>query len=527
MRLRVFRGLSCEKGTPACVFKRRKGKPLETLRWMDLAVLAAYLGGTTALGCAFARRSRTTEGFTAARRRVPGWAVGLSILGTYVSSISFLALPGKALDADWSFFVFSLTLPIAAWIAVRWFVPFYRAIGEVSAYHHLEARFGSWARTYAAACYLLTQIARMGTISYLVALAMAPLVGWSIEGIILLTGGAVVVYTLVGGIEAVIWTDVVQSLVLAAGALAAAGALLAGMPEGPLQAFRIAAEHDKFSLGSLAWRWDEATFWVILLYGLTINLQNFGIDQNYVQRYVVARSPRDAARSVWLGGLLYVPISAVFFLIGTLLFAYYQAWPERLPPGLDPHATPDRVFPQFIVRGLPPGMAGLVVAGIFAAAQSTLSSSLNGSATLLLRDVYQRYFRAAAGERESMLVLYVGTLLMGILGTGAALAMTRVRTALDAWWELAGVFSGGMLGLFLLGLLVPTARGKAAAAGVIGGVVVIAWMTLSPTPRWPASLAALRSPFHPLWIPLAGTLAILGLGLAASRLGGHQEVQLR
>lgn len=505
----------------------RKGKPLHTLRWVDLVVLVTYLSGTTALGCAFGRRSRTTEGFTAARRRVPGWAVGLSILGTYVSSISFLALPGKALDSDWSFFVFSLTLPVATWIAVRWFVPFYRAAGEISAYHHLEARFGPWARTYAVACYLLTQIARMGTISYLVALAMAPLLGWSVESIILLAGGAVVVYTLVGGIEAVIWTDVVQSFVLVAGALGAVVALFAGMPEGPLQAFRIAAEHGKFGLGSFAWRWDEATFWVIFLYGLTINLQNFGIDQNYVQRYVVARSDRDAARSVWLGGLLYLPISAAFFLIGTLLFAYYQVWPERLPPGLDPHATPDRVLPHFIVRGLPPGMAGLVVAGIFAAAQSTLSSSLNGSATLLLRDVYQRYLRPAASQRESMIVLYAGTLLMGILGTGAALAMTQVRTALDTWWELAGVFSGGMLGLFLLGALVPGARGTAAAAGVTGGVVMIAWMTLSPSPRWPAGLWHLRSPFHPLLIPLAGTLVILALGVVASRHSRRRAVQLR
>lgn len=503
---------------------------METLRWMDLGVLAAYLAGTTALGCAFGRRSRTPESFTAARRRVPGWAVGLSILGTYVSSISFLALPGKALDTDWSFFVFSLTLPLAAWIAVRWFVPFYRAAGEVSAYHHLEGRFGPWARTYATACYLLTQVARMGTISYLVALAMAPLLGWSVVSIILLTGGAVVVYTLVGGIEAVIWTDVVQSIVLVGGALGAAVALLAGMPEGPGQAFRIATQYGKFGLGTLAWRWDEATFWVILLYALTINLQNFGIDQNYVQRYVVARSDREAARSVWLGALLYVPISAIFFLIGTLLFAYYHVWPDRLPAGLDPHATPDRVFPQFIVRGLPPGLAGLVVAGIFAAAQSTLSSSVNGSATLLLHDVYQRYFRPGAGRRESMVVLYLGTLLMGVLGTGTALGMTRVRTALDAWWQLAGVFSGGMLGLFLLGLLVQRARGAAAAAGVAAGVAVIAWMTLSASPRWPPRLAPLRNPCHPFLIPLAGTLAILALGMAlalvASRPVHRDKVQL-
>ncbi len=486
---------------------------LDQLRWIDLAVLVIYLLGVTGLGCAFARRSRSTEGFMAARRAVPGWAVGLSIFGTYVSSISFLALPSKAFDRDWGFFAFSLSLPIAAWVAVRWFVPFFRRAGEVSAYHHLEHRFGPWARTYAAFCYLLTQVARMGTISYLVALATSPLVGWSVPSIILVTGGLVVVYTLLGGIEAVIWTDVVQSIILIGGALACAAAILLGMPEGPGQTFRIAAEHGKFGLGSFALALDEPTFWVVLVYGLAINLQNFGIDQNYVQRYIVARSDREAARSVWLGALLYVPISATFFFIGAALFAYYHAQPELLPPSLDAAKSPDRVFPQFIVSRLPPGMVGLVIAAIFAAAQSTLSTSLNGSATLLLRDVYQRYLRPQAGERESMAVLYGATLLVGLLGTGVALAMTRVRSAIDAWWSLAGIFSGGMLGLFLLGFLSRRAGSRAAAVGVATGVLAILWMTLSLSPRWPEALRAWRSPLHEFLVPVVGTLAILAVGL--------------
>src|SRR5690606_15353060 len=150
----------------------------------------------------------------------------------------------------WNPFVFSLSLPLAAWIAVAWFVPFYRKAGEISAYHHLERRFGAWARTYAVVCYLLTQFARVGTIMFLVALALSPLVGWDVATIILVTGALVTLYTLMGGIEAVIWTDVVQSFVLMGGMAASAALLLTRMPGGPEQLFQIAAENDKFSLGS-------------------------------------------------------------------------------------------------------------------------------------------------------------------------------------------------------------------------------------------------------------------------------------
>jgi len=489
------------------------------LKQIDIAVLLIYLLGVVAFGSWFVRRSRTTEGFTAAGRSLPGWAVGLSIFGTYVSSISFLALPGKAYGDNWNPFVFSLSLPIAALIAVRFFVPFYRRYGEISAYNHLEHRFGAWARTYAVICYLLTQIARMGAIMYLVALALAPLTGWDVRAIILVTGILVTVYTLLGGIEAVIWTDVVQSTVLTAGALVCAVLLLTGMPEGPGQIFQIACEHDKFSLGSFGPSLTESTFWVVLVYGLVINLQNFGIDQSYVQRYIAAKSDKEAAKSVWLGALLYLPASAMFFFIGTALFAFYTARPELLPASVDAVGKPDSVFPHFIVTHLPPGMTGLLVAAVFAAAMSSVDSSLNCSATLVLCDLYKRYFRRSAGERESMIVLYVTTLTWGAIGTVTALAMIRVRSTLDVWWQLAGIFSGGMLGLFLLGLISRRAKNAAAATAVVSGILVILWMTLSALPAWPEALEPLRSPFHSLMIVVNGTLTILLVGLLLSRFG--------
>ena len=484
---------------------------------LDICVLAAYMAGTVAFGCWFLRKSRRPEAFMVAGGAVPAWAVGLSIFGTYVSSISFLALPGKAFSGNWNPFVFSLALPLAAWAGSRWFVPFFRRSGDVSAYSHLERRFGTWARVYAVACYLLTQMARTGSIMYLLALPLNHLLGWDARATILLTGGLVTLYTLLGGIEGVIYTDVVQSIVLIAGALACVVMIPLGMPDGPRQAVRIASAHGKFSLGGFGPSVAESTFWVVLAYGLFMNLQNFGIDQSYVQKYLAARTEAGAKRSVWMGALLYIPVSAFFFAIGTSLFAYYTARPDAFPPGIRAEVAAgggDNVFPYFIVHALPPGGAGLLIAAIFAAAMSTISSTLNCCATLTLCDIYRRFLRPGAGGRESMIALRLGTLLWGGAGVGFALGMIRIRSALDAWWTLSGIFGGGMLGLFLLGRVEPRAGGRAAAGGVAAGVLVIAWMTFTPGAAW--CPAALRSPLNHLLIPVAGTLAIMLAGLLLS-----------
>lgn len=482
------------------------------MRHLDSAVLLAYLVGIVAFGCWFVRRSGTSEAFMAAGRALPGWAVGLSIFGSYISSISFLANPGKAYADNWNAAALAFSMPLAAWIATRWFVPFYRQTGEVSAYHHLERRFGPWARTYAVVCFLLIQLARLGTILYLLALALRPVLGGDVLPIIIVMGLLVTVYPFLGGTEAVIWTGVVQALVLVGGAAVCVAALLVGMPDGPWQVFTIAAAGNKFSLGSFGPSVSESTFWVVLLYGLVTHLQNFGIDQGYVQRYITARSDAAAARSVWVGTVLFIPVSLAFFFIGTALFAFYRARPELLP--YDAGFKPDDVFPHFIAHQLPPGLTGLVIAAICAAA---MDSNLNCSATLFLCDIYRRYLRPAAGERESLWVLRLSTLGFGVLSIAAGLAMLHVRTALDAWWQLAGIFSGGMLGLFLLGRVSRRASRSHAIVAVAAGVLVILWLTLSA--KWPY----LRSPFHSLLTLVLGTLTVLLIGLAASRLAPAAE----
>jgi SSS family solute:Na+ symporter len=482
------------------------------MRALDLAVILAYSIAITVFGVHFYRRAGSATAFMVAGRRLPAWVVGLSIFATYLSSISFLALPGKAYAADWSPFAFSLSLPFAAYVAARWFVPLYRATEDVSAYAFLERRFGMWARLYAATFYLLTQVARVATILFLVALALEPLTGWNVVTIIVITGLLVTVYVAAGGVEAAIWTDVVQGVILTLGTLVCAVVLLAGMPGGPAELFAVAESHGKFALGSFDPEPYTANFWVVFVYGVVINLQNFGIDQSYVQRYQTANSLPAARHSLWLGALTYMPVSALFLFIGTALYAYYNAQPQLLPEALRTAEAADRVFPYFIVAQLPAGLTGLVIAALFAAAQSTLSTSINSSATVIATDFYRRLLRPQCAERAQLRVLRVTSVALGLLGTGAALLMISIQSTLDAWWNLAGIFSGGMLGLFLLGALSRRAGSVQAGVGMVLGLLVLCWAALSPQLG-----LAWANPFHAFMTTVMGTLTIFLVGIVLSR----------
>ena len=442
---------------------------------IDIIVFLLFTGGVVAFGCSFFKKKGTSEEFTSAGRSLPGWVVGMSIFATYVSSISYLGYPGKAFSGDWNAFVFSLSIPIASYFAARYFVPFYRSQDSISAYSFLENRFGPWARIYASSCYLLTQIARTGSILYLLALPMNVLLGWNIQTIIIVTSVAIVLYSMLGGMKAVIWTEAIQGIILIGGALVCMFILLFDMPEGPAQTFSIAMEDGKFSLGSFGSSLSESTFWVCLIYGVFTNLQNYGIDQSYVQRYHTAKNEKEAKFSALFGGYLFIPVSAVFFMIGTGLYAFYKVHPGVLPDGVGA----DYVFPFFIVNELPVGLTGLRIASIFAAGMSTIATSVTSSSTIILTDYYQR-FRKHAGNRERMLVLKLSSVGVGVAGILVAFAFMSVQSALDAWWALASIFSGGMLGLFLLGYISRKARNFDAVLGVVCGVILVCWIVISP-----------------------------------------------
>ncbi len=446
---------------------------------IDLIIFLVFTLGVVVFGCSFYKKDNTSADFTQAGRSLPGWVVGMSIFATYVSSISYIGYPGKAFASNWNAFVFSLSIPVASFFAARFFVPFYRKGGSVSAYTFLEEKFGRWARLYASACYLLTQIARMGSILYLLAVPMHILMGWNLHMVIIATSVAIIIYSMLGGLKAVIWADAIQGIILIGGALLCLAILCFSMPDGPMQVFDLAIhspEGNKFSLGAFTSDLTTSTFWVCLIYGVFINLQNYGIDQNYVQRYHAAKTDRDARFSALFGGYLFIPVSALFFLIGSALYSYYTAHPGLLPG--DIAAKPDYVFPFFIVHGLPMGLRGLLIASIFAAGMSTVSTSVTSAATIILTDYYKPLAKHST-ERRDVTVLRLSSCVVGVIGIIVAIAMLSVESIIDAWWKLSSIFSGGMLGLFLLGIL-PRRIGRwAALIGCVAGIAVIAWISLA------------------------------------------------
>lgn len=484
------------------------------LESLDLIIFGVYLLGVIGFGVSFSFRKRDSKDFSTGGGRLPAWALGMSIFATFVSSISFLALPGNAFGGNWNSFVFSLSIPLAAWIAVKFFVPHYRKLQSESAYFYLEERFGTWARIYASIFYLLTQLARMGAILYLLALPMQALFGWSIPLIIAITGLSVIVYSMFGGIEAVVWTDAIQGIVLISGALVCLGVIFWTIPGGASEVFVQASKADKFSLGSFDFDFINPTFWMILVYGLFINLQNFGVDQSYVQRYVSAKTETDAIKSTWLGALLYVPVSFLFFLIGTSLWAFYETQPELIPA--DIAAKADQVFPFFIVNQLPAGLTGLLIAAIFAAGMSTVSTSVNSSATLILSDHFKKYISPNPSEKASLSVLRISTLVMGLGSILVGWAFNGVNSALETWWALASIFSGGVLGLFLLGFILRKTSSRQAAFAVLAGVLVIGWMSLPAILKLGGGQASWSQPLHSNMTIVMGTLTIFVVGFVLS-----------
>jgi len=353
---------------------------MKDLPVLDIAIIFCYLLAMVLIGFYFSRKNKNAEQFTIASGRIPGWAIGLSIYATFLSSNTFLGVPGKAFGSNWNAFVFSLSMPLAAWVASKYFVPFYRRTGEVSAYTHLEKRFGPWARTYAVICFLLTQFARMGSIFFGMALSLQALTGFSMAAIMIVMGVCIIIYTVLGGIEAVIWTEVVQGIIKTLGAVLILVLIIREIPGGVSGMMAIAKTDNKLSLGSTAFNFTESTFWMVLLYGFFINLNNFGMDQNYIQRYHTAATSKQASRSVWLCVAMYVPASLLFFIIGTALYAYYQLHPGMIEPvklqaaaeklgagattdqvrqlaaAMQPADYGDKVLPRFMVTNVPTGL---------------------------------------------------------------------------------------------------------------------------------------------------------------------------
>jgi len=438
---------------------------------LDYAALVAYLVALIGAGVYFSRREKSTDDFFLAGRRVPWWAAGVSIFGTQLSAITFLAIPATVFATNWVPFLANMCIVAVAPVVVFFYLPFFRRLNVTTAYEYLEKRFSLAVRLFGSVSFILYQLGRMGIVVLLPALALAAVSGISVTAAILVMGVLATFYTVLGGIEAVIWTDVLQVVVLMGGALVCLGVVAAGTDGGLAGVVAQGAADGKFHLVNWTWDCTAMALWVVVLGNFLGVLVPYTTDQAVVQRYLTTKDEQQAARSVWANAVLSVPASLLFFGIGTALYVFYKRSPGLLDPALDNNA----VFAAFIARELPAGVSGLVIAGVFAAAMSTLDSSMNSIATALVTDFYRR-FRPGAADGFCLGLARWLTGFLGALGTCAALllASMNIRHLWFFFTGMLGLLGGALAGVFALGIFTRRANGPGAIAGAVAGIAASA-----------------------------------------------------
>ena len=477
--------------------------PIE-IRPLDLIVICFYLMGMVGVGIWFSKRNKSTEEYFVGGRAFPGWAIGLSMLGTSISSVTFLAFPAAAFVLDWRQFISNLMLPIVAVLAIMVFIPFFRRGKQTSAFEYLEARFGRGARLYGTISFIFLQLIRLGKVLLLVSIPVSLLTGIDMQYVIIAVGIFIAFYTVAGGFDAVIWTDVVQSIVLLLGGALCAGYIALNLPGGLEQIFEVGKEHDKFSFGPTDFNLSERTIWTVALLGIFNWLAYLSSDQNVVQRYVASKSDREARRATTIYAAVAVPTWGFFFFVGTCVFVWYQVNPDPKVPQLQP----DEVFPYFILTTIPAGFAGLTIAGVLAAAMSSLDSSINAVATVTTVDLMKPWL--AKGKEDAFYLKsarWIAIVTAGLMIIGAIIFSKIERESMnDLSWIIVSVFGGCLVGLYMVGFFSKRVDGYSAMVALviaIGfniylGLAVGSWLPESITPK-----------IHTYWVGILVNLTFL------------------
>ena len=439
--------------------------------WINYTVLALYFAGMLMLGFYFLKRSRTTEDFFKAGGRMPWWAAGISIFATTLSAITFIAIPAKAYAADWRMFLFNMCIILIAPVVIYYYLPFFRRFNLNTAYEYLELRFNRVVRWLASGLFISFMVSRIAIVLFLPSLALHAVTGFSIYWSIIIMGIVTIIYCTSGGIEAVVWGDVIQGFILVTGALLAFIFMIYGSDGGLPGFFRSSMEYNKFHLADFRFDFTQTVFWVVVIGGLANSLILYTSDQSVVQRYMTTRDEKATGRSIWLNGIISIPVSLVFFLLGTGLFVFYSSNPERMAIS---NPNIDATFPQFIVGELPVGLSGLLISAIFAAAMSTLSSNINSVAAVFTSDFYKLLARKASQSR-AMITARISGVIVGLIGIAVALMLATldITSLWDQFNTFLGLFTGGLAGLFLMGIFTRRISGAAALTGLISGMVVL------------------------------------------------------
>lgn len=443
---------------------------IHRLKALDISVIVLYFFVLAFIGWYFSRNQNSSDDYFRGGGRIPWFIVGLSIFGTALSAITFMAIPAKAYATDWSYLLFNAGIVLCVPIIVLLFIPFYRRLNVTTAYEYLEARFNAPVRILCSLAFILFQIGRMGVVLLLPSIALNVVTGFDIFLCIALMGVLSLAYTLMGGIEAVAWTEALQVVVLLGAAVAVLVTVALQLPEGLPEAISSAAAAGKFDLGSTAFDLRQPTMWTVLIATFFTNITTYGTDQTIVQRYLTTSTEHEARKGVYVNAALTIPATILFFLVGTALWAFYRHYPEQLSMSV---TDSDAILPWYMSTQLPVGVLGLVIAGLFAAAMSTLSSSMNSAATAFVTDIYRKAVPGRDGA-GLLRVARLSTFVLGAVGIGFALMMAswEIKSLWDEFSKILGILLGGLGGLFLLGLVTRRANSFGALCGIAASIVV-------------------------------------------------------
>lgn len=494
------------------------------LHALDIVGLSLYFLLIAAMGWYYSRRNKSTEEYFLGGRSFPGWAIGISMVGTSISSVTFLAFPADAFKTTWIRFLPPLILPVAVAIVAIYFLPFYRRGRITSAYEYLEKRFGPGIRVYASAAFIIGQLARISIILFLISVVVHEMTGLSPILCIIISGVFVGAYTIIGGIDAVIWTDVLQAVVLALGGIVAISYIINHLPGGLGQIIQVGIEHNKFSFGEMRDGEVESMGWglslsrktgtMMLVMGLFLWLTEYTANQNVVQRYCAAKSIREARKAMIITVCASIPLWGFFMFIGTALFVYFQQFPTPETTGmLTGGRTAEQVFPFFILEVLPPGLSGILIAASLAAAMSSLDSSINAISTVSIVDIYRRHLVKGRGDLHYLRMAFVFATIASIfMIMGAiALALTESQTLQDTATIIGSLVGGGLLGMYLLGFLTRRGDSRSVGVGILATLLFTSW-TLFIQFRPDSVPAFLRAPFDLYFTIIIGNILMFAIG---------------
>lgn len=442
--------------------------------WLDYGMVVLYIGGLVWIGTYFSKREKGTEDFFLAGRKIPWWAAGLSIYATGVSAISFMAIPAKTYATNWLYICMGIFPIFSTYIAAYAFVPMLRRLSITSMTEYTQMRFNRVIRTITAVLMVFGQVGgRMSITLLLPSLALSAVTGWSVTWCILGMGVLATIYTVMGGIGAVIWTDVLQVFVLFGGAILSLILVMGGVEGGFMGTIEMGRAFGKFEAFDWSMDFTVATVWVMAIWGLGDIFGRLG--QESMQRAFSTEGVKSARRSMLMCAIVSIPGTIIFYSMGSALFAYYRTNPQQLDPSL----KTDAIFPLFIAQQLPAGISGLVIAGLFAAAMSTLDSGMNSTATVIVTDWFSKFNRNA-GERTKLRTARIITIVAGALGTWMAWFWSKQSfgSLWDAFSIIMSLIGGGFGGIGALGFLTKRGNWKGALCGAFVNFFFLIWLKL-------------------------------------------------